>query len=89
MCGSASGGIKIVKLMLSPPISLTKSPSIGVVAKTLILSEEGSSVVEPLSSVVEPLPQAIKIIDKNMAPILYIGLVFIKFSLIYILLIIQ
>ena len=82
MCGSASSGIKIVKLMLSPPISLTKSPSIGVVAKTLILSEEGSSVVEPL-------PQAIKIIDKNMAPILYIGLVFIKFSLIYILLIIQ
>ena len=62
MCGSASAGIKIVRLIFSPPISLTKSPSMGVVAKTFILSEVASSVV--------PVPQAIKITDNNNAPIL-------------------
>ena len=62
VCGSVSAGIKIVRLIFSPPISLTKSPSIGVVAKTFILSEVASSVV--------PVPQAIKTIDSTIAPIL-------------------
>ena len=58
--------------MFSPPIWLTKSPSIGVVAKTFILSDVASSVVVPL-------PQAIKTIDSITAPILYLGLVLINF----------
>ena len=44
VCGLASGGINIVKLMLSPPISLTYSPIIGVVANTLSFSVDSEAV---------------------------------------------
>ena len=75
MCGSASGGIKIVRLIFAPTISFRKSPSIGVVAKTFILSTVVSSTV--VSSVVVPLPHAIRITDSKIATILNVGLNFI------------
>ena len=39
MWGLAPGGIKTVRFILLPPTLLIYSPSIGVVAKTLIFSE--------------------------------------------------
>ena len=53
MCGFASGGINIVKFTLFPATWLTYSPIIGVVANTLIFSEESSLVdIDGASSVV-------------------------------------
>ena len=77
MCGFASGGIKTVRLILSPPTWLTNSPIIGVVASTFNVSP--SSLSRQLDSSV-PLPvQATRINESAKTAYLNIGLLFICF----------
>ena len=81
MWGSTSGGIKTCKLILSSPICLINSPSMGVVAKTLIFSVT-SLVVSLISRGASSsiIPQDTKKIDNVNKVNLSINFNFIKYS---------
>ena len=76
MWGFASGGIKTVRFILSPPTLLTNSPIIGVVATTLISLPSISG--QPASAL--PPEHAINTKESTITPNLKLYLFFKSFS---------